>query len=490
MLFPANSMRAFLLHNRPYRIFLISWAVLSILQFIVFKLLYPFPSFYADSHFYILDAQAQARVGLWPIGYPIFLSLLHSISHSPILLVGVHYFLLQISTLYFIVTLFYIFRPVQWVQPVFFVLSIFNPIYLYVSNIVASDALFTALSILWFTELLWLFYRPYWRHVVLQAILLGLAFTIRYNALYYPLLVLLVLLIRSSWQLKISSLLLTALLLGSFIIYTREQNYATTGYKRFTAFSGWQLANNALYMYPYINKQRLVITDEEGKKINAFTKTFFDSIPPDVSITPQMGGWFMHDSWGPLNEYMFYRWASHQERSRLWAYHTASGPLAQYGQNLIRQYPLAYLQYYLLPNTWVYLYPPLEQLASYNQKRKDMLPTFVEWFDYKSDQVYGLDDRVELALMSLYAFLFLLLNMFFYISLIFLLWYWRQLLPALVQILPLALLAGLFAINTGFSILASPSVLRYQVFPMLIGSCFILLLAGAAIPYLQKQEWF
>jgi hypothetical protein len=93
--------------------------------------------------------------------------------------------------------------------------------------------------------------------------------------------------------------------------------------------------------------------------------------------------------------------------------------------------------------------------------------------------VHGLDDRVELALMSLYAFLFLLLNMIFYISLVFLLLYWRPLFPEQVQILPLTLLAGLFIVNTSFSILASPSVLRYQVFPMVIGSCFMLLFAGA-----------
>jgi hypothetical protein len=67
----------------------------------------------------------------------------------------------------------------------------FNPLSLHLSNMVNSDGLFLALSIMWFALLLWIIYKPSNKIIYWHTILLFAAFTVRYNALVYPLIALL-----------------------------------------------------------------------------------------------------------------------------------------------------------------------------------------------------------------------------------------------------------------------------------------------------------
>src|SRR6266567_1792206 len=59
---------------------------LMVCQFIVFKLLYPFPDFFSDSYSYLFAAYAHLDTNIWPIGYSKFLSLFHYFTHSAIAL--------------------------------------------------------------------------------------------------------------------------------------------------------------------------------------------------------------------------------------------------------------------------------------------------------------------------------------------------------------------------------------------------------------------
>src|ERR1044072_7014826 len=60
------------------------WIMLAgtILQFVIFKLLYPFADFFSDSYSYIYAASANLDISIWPIGYSKFLRYFHFITHS------------------------------------------------------------------------------------------------------------------------------------------------------------------------------------------------------------------------------------------------------------------------------------------------------------------------------------------------------------------------------------------------------------------------
>ena len=56
--------------NKIYSLLMLG---MILLQFIVFKLLYPFPDFFSDSYSYMEAAALHMDVNIWPIGYSKFL---------------------------------------------------------------------------------------------------------------------------------------------------------------------------------------------------------------------------------------------------------------------------------------------------------------------------------------------------------------------------------------------------------------------------------
>src|SRR5580658_3512742 len=181
-----TSFRNFIFSSRSSRHFLEIALPACSLQFAIFKMLYPFPDFISDSNSYIGTNLYHMNVNLWPIGYSRFIALIHAISHSDTLLVGIQYFALQAALMYLFYSILYIYRPNKSSTLCLFIFFFFNPIFLYLSNCVLSDAIFTALTIVFLGQFLWMLQKPKIHQILLQAIIIGLAFTIRYTAIYYP----------------------------------------------------------------------------------------------------------------------------------------------------------------------------------------------------------------------------------------------------------------------------------------------------------------
>ena len=76
-------------------------------QFLLFKMLYPYPNFRGDSAAYIDSAMVGANATEWPVGYSKFLAIVHFFSHSDTVLVSIHYLLLETSARLFIIALQY-----------------------------------------------------------------------------------------------------------------------------------------------------------------------------------------------------------------------------------------------------------------------------------------------------------------------------------------------------------------------------------------------
>jgi hypothetical protein len=228
-----------------------------------------------------------------------------------------------------------------------------------------SDTLFIALSIFWITQLIWIIGQPKPYMIWIQAILLLLAFTVRYNALYYPVFASgIILLSRLSMRYKIAGIVVQFLLIGGFVFYTRSEMQELTGVKQFSPFGGWQIANNALYMYGHINDNGNGDLPVEFYPLDSAVKQYFNRTHRVESLLQYNaegpGFYFMVSDNSPLIQFMHKEYGVDTvfQDFKKWG---AMGVLCSgYGSYLIKEHPIDFARYWVWPNTIRYLYPPTE----------------------------------------------------------------------------------------------------------------------------------
>jgi hypothetical protein len=159
---------------------------LCIFQFMLFKILYPQPDTFWDSAWYIFAASTHLDINIWPIGYSKFLAGFHQLTSSSTALVAFQYGLMQLACLHFYYTLVYFFKFDQFTRNVIYFFLVINPLTLYLSNTVASDTIFGALTLLWFTDLIWTIQRPALYQLFFQSLLFFFCFTLRNTTYYFP----------------------------------------------------------------------------------------------------------------------------------------------------------------------------------------------------------------------------------------------------------------------------------------------------------------
>ena len=439
-------------------------------EFIIFKLLYPFADFFSDSYSYIYAAQANLDINIWPIGYSKFLRIFHFITHSDTALVGFQYFFLELSCLYFFFTALWFYRPGKVSRLVLFVFLFFNPLFLYISNYINSDPLFAALSVLWFTELIWVTQRPKLYHIFTQAILLFLAFTVRHNAMYYPFIgALAFALSRQSLWRKVGGAFLGAALIIPFILFERNAAYKMYGVKQFSPMSGWQLANNALYMYGHLQVDNSRLPTPETRELDTLAKDFYRYIIPgfDQYLTDYVANFFIRRREAPLKGYCRHHYKVNDDYAVIVGYGKASIVFGEFGSWMIRHYPLEFARYFLLRNTKNYFLPPLEKLKVYNLGKNEIWPIAQKWFGYSSLKTKSISLSAQGIVLFLYPPLFLLINLYFVIS-IFLFFFNIKKLLLRNSSISLILYLSFYLVNASFSIFATINVFRYQFFPLLV----------------------
>jgi hypothetical protein len=444
-----------------------------IVQFLAFKAFYPFPNFMPpDSSNYIEAAFANDTINFWAIGYSKFLRLFSSLTNSHIALVVFQYMILEASLLYFLLSIRYLLAPGIWTFRILIGISLLNPLVPHISNFVSSDCLFTALSLVWFTHLLWIAYNPSYRQIVWHAIILLLAFIVRHNALYFPFIsIAVILLIRVQNNIKWTGIALILILLGGFIGRTQYEYYKLTGTVQYSAFGGWQLAANALYGYAHAKLVKPESIPEKFRGIHSVVNKHMDSLNhifvifrPDHNI----GVYYLWDPESPLKVYLekesgkdtitpyFNRWA-------------AMGSLYKsYGSYLIFHHPKLFLKHFVWINFLKYYAPPPGFMEYYNIERDHVDPIVVTWFDWKNDKVYNNFRDQKIKIVSVFPVIWAAVNF------IFLACYaafaalggFKECSSIVRQILRLSIFVWLS--NMIFSVLSAPIELRYQLFPMLI----------------------
>jgi hypothetical protein len=361
--------------------------LLLIAEWILFKLAYPYPDVFADSYFYISAAHDHLDINLWPIGYSKFLALFHGITHSATALVTFQFFALEFAAWYLYSFLKAHLSLKGASATIVYVFFFVNPLLLYQSNTVTSDALFATLSLLWLTELLRFMTQPvsFWR-LWPQAVLIGIAYTFRYTAMYYPIISALALIVspNATWK-KVTGSLLFLLFVIPFLLYSREAGKRLTGVPMYSILSGWQIGNNVMQMRGEIRIDTAQLPSRACVRLDTMSQAYFDKAGPHFQdyLDGFVGNFFIEGPWNaPLKKYMIATYG--RGTFREWG--LAGLTFTKYGQYIIRHYPFAYLRYFIIPNAKFYFAPPLSDIERYNGGSEFVGKDMQSWFGYKSQK--------------------------------------------------------------------------------------------------------
>lgn len=459
--------RQFVFRNKSNRRLLYLALGICTLEWVIFKIAYPFPDFFSDSYSYIVAAAQNWDINIWPIGYSKFLRLFHFLTNSDTALVSFQFMLLESSTLYLLLSTKKIYSFSKNAQYILLLFLLCNPIFFYLSNYITPDSLFASFSILWFTELLWLINSFSYQRLLLQALYLSICFTLRYNALYYPLISIIAIAMchRPPWS-KLLGSLTPALFLIPFLIYSENAGKSLTGKSIYSILGGWQLANNALYIRGQITLDTTSFPSPECSNLDSIARNFFRSAGPNFKnlLDNHTGNFFIQDWRAPLKVYML----SKYKETNVQAWGMAAPIFAAYGSHIIETHPISYARYFMLMNTGNYLMPPLEKLKVYNMGLDSVREPAQYWFDYGSNKIAVVSNNLQNNILFLTPLLFLLLN--FSLLGAVLIYYLSKTPAAHPQIAGrlLLLTTSFWLINLVFSITANVIALRYQFTPLIL----------------------
>lgn len=469
----------YLLNSQNKKILWLAAAAV-IIQFSIFKYFYPFASFiHGDSFLYLRGAEDNLDINTYMIGYSRFLRLFSVFTRSDFALVTFQYIFIQGSSLFLLFTLFYFYNPNNATKYILLIFFVLNPLLLHLANLVSSDCFFASLSITWFALLLWIIHRPCKNVMIYQSLILFIAFTVRYNALIYPFIAILAFYLSPlSLRKKVAGVSLGVILCILFVGYTSFKYKKLTGHWLYSPFSGWQLSNNAMYSYRYVDSVDRKPVRTEFRALDNMIRQYFDSTR-DVKKFPieqiQASTFYMWSPGLPLMLYKdnFFEKDSSSSNLKKWA---TMGPLYKsYGLFIIKQYPGHFARYFLWPNALKYYAPPVEFLSTYNSGQDDVTEKARIWFDYKSRKVNTRMKDNKAYSLEFYPILSGIINVVLLFSLVCYLilkgWTINQRFSKGV------ILAGaIWILNAGFTIFASSPALRFQSFPILLTTIFTFLL--------------
>jgi len=463
----------YLWKNKPNRAWWLAGIAVFIIQFIIFKFRYPFANYMPDSYSYLEAASSNADVNMWPVAYSKFLRFVSVFTHSDKIVVGIQYLFMQCSALLFVLSILYWLKPGRGVKTILLLFFLFDPLPLYVANYISADALFIGLSLLWLTTLVWVIYKPKAWMIVVHALLLLACFTVRYNAIYYPVIAILAFFFsRQSWQRKVTGIAAGLLLISVSFFYTSSKMKQVTGKWQFSAFGGWQMANNALYMYQHIPAAQRGPVPQQYAALETMVRQHMDTLRKiKFSHDDSLNSYFyLWSGRGPLIQYLNrqYKKDSTTPYFKRWA---SEAPLYQgYAFYLMKKFPMDFAEEWLLPNSGKFAVPPTEFLGEYNMGRDSVDKLAKDWFQYKTRKVQNRDKKKpqEIAATEWFPVFGAMANILLIMGLIGVAYLGavKRKEYGLPQLLTVVIV--LWVVNGAFSIFASAIVLRYQLFPLFV----------------------
>lgn len=488
--------------NHPFNIWLIndtenrrliSLSIVAIfIQFLLFKYFYPFPNFMPpDSNCYLEAAARHQVINIWPIGYSWFLRSLPFLTRNSTSLVWLQYFVLQISLLYFLFSIRYLLALSKWLFRILLILCVFNPLMPHIANFVSSDALFASLSLVWFTQLLWILYYPKIYILILHALVLLFVFTVRYSALYYPIITIAIVIFDSHLRLtgKAITIGTITVLLSAFILFTQNAYYKETGTKQFAAFGGWQIAANALYGYAHVKLDSPSIVPQKFQHLHRLVNEhmqYIHSIPSFLRPDRDVGIYYQWDFNSPLVMYMNEQKKDEPDYFVRWA---RVAPLySSYGRYLIVRHPVSFAKNYVVPNFIKYYTPPVGFMGYFNMGKDTVDKIAVSWFGWKKNNIFTRFKGKEIGISKIFPIGIAIVNFVFLLCFVAFnaLNGFRTIIPYSKKIL--CWTGTIWFANMVFSVFSAPIELRYQVFPLIFTATFLGILLAFIIEKTKKPS--
>lgn len=463
------------------RSYLVGATALSLILFFIFKLMYPHPFMVMDSYVYIRPLVEGHSVNSFPMGYTWFLQLFSFFSRSATLLVWVQYLLLEASCLFFFFSLLRIFQPgAKWMKVLLFLFFFVNPLFLFCSNFIMSDALFTTLSILWITQLMWIMAHPRPYMIFTHALLLLLVFTVRYNALYYPFIASFILLAtRMRPWLKVAAIVLQFVLIGGFIRYTRGEMERSSGIRQFSPFGGWRMANNALYMYGHVCQENNDTVPARFATLDYMVKRYFRAVKwvDDLSDARSGGAFYAADGGSPLVQYKLRQYGQDSAFLDLRTFGQLAPLYSAYGTYLVRKYPGAYCRWFLWPGAIRYAISPTEvfsSLSPFYLRQDDIGRQTSSWFGLKTLMVSPAKIRLRTTILSPYPILLGMIHLAFIIGMLGFVIFGGLKKVGRANAWIVITVIAFWVTDFFFKITAGAIVLRHQLFLMILEFAFAL----------------
>jgi hypothetical protein len=439
------------------RLELWSTALLFITTYLLTLWIYPLPNIYADTGAYISVAEQGLIGNFRPPGYSWFMALPHFITPNPDLLVLFQSLLYFFSTFFLYLTVRYFFPEGKrsWWK-IFFFIFMLAPVCIYLCNFVISDSLFISLTNLWVASLLWMMGTRKAGPVIWNAILLIMVMQVRYIALFYPLITVIALFLTYFKVNKLRFLLLSALQVAIFlgiVFITTWQTKKNVGVAVLSGFSGWQKANNAMHVLPYINLRPEEIKDPEVSRMHAY---ILANTPPGFYPTKDsVVIFYLWSPLSPLKKYL-HKLRQNSKRSYLHYWHLSSVSFGKWADYIVKKYPGLYFRHYIRPN-FLSLFPMSNEALFYFPPYSEQMK---KWFQCgvcdPTSRYAFFHQFLDATAAKSFNILWLLL-VFSVIALCF-----RSKLNCTPQQYNMILLVSFFCIiYTAMSVYASPIVLRY-----------------------------
>ena len=406
---------------------LLFYGIFYLITYLVLVYLYPFPDGISDSGGYVQSASQNKYLGYRPFGYSKFLIILHDISTSISFVVFVQYWLNAISTVFFIFTIKYFYKPQnKLVELIFEVLSVCSITVIYLTNCILSDSLFTSLTILWMISSIWFINAPKISHKTIlflfHVILLGFIFCIRFIGLFYIGITILIVLITLFKQKKLIAIIFIIVPIALFSLLYKNQinsSYQLTRIKTFSGFSGWQMANNALHVIPYLTSADTTkIRNREVKEFTAYALSCKSEILKNIKPYHTNAG-FMWDKNLPLKKFLFYK--INQRNSDYITTFTYLGEnvYSKFASNIMTQHPFLFLRHFILPNTLGVLYPSHDDVCeSYTA---NLIPSNLlkDWFEIDEKTTFYSRSEIVGKVSGIFPVFQLFIWILFFVSVFF-----------------------------------------------------------------------
>ena len=357
---------------------------------------YPYPMTSGDSFGYLWAALNDRFTYLRPFGYSFFLQIVAWFSRSifSVIVSNALIYTLSLGLLTLAVKKYWPPRR-KWSFLCLEAAAAFSPAAIFMLDTIMSDTLQTSLVFLMVAMLILMIQEESWWAMVVYVLALFASFHTRYSALFFPFAFLPVIALKGRPAFRITTILLT---IAAFLVFHEQRTRNMTAQlaqRQFsTGFEGWQLANNALHVIPFIEMDEKVKVpeDEDVRELHRFVlryeltnKSMIASTNNGTKATAD----FIWDYKSPLKQYL-YRNKKGDDYSLNWIM-LGSGLYKKYGKWLILHYPGRFIRYYLLQNVKeVFFTTKREMICKHDG---GVIPTgkdeVVRWYNVPPDLDFG-----------------------------------------------------------------------------------------------------